>query len=198
MTPDPNLKFHTIALVGLMGVGKTTVGRRLANALSLPFRDADEEIEKAAGRSVGEIFAERGENEFRMGEHRVISRLIANPPLVLATGGGALTHPETLALLKDKTLMVWLKADLELLSKRVSRNNRRPLIRGRDPMDVLKIQAEARYPLYQQAHICVETGDVSHQAAVQAVLEALTQHLAITPTPGSIPTTASIQEDKIP
>ncbi|MFN3229741.1 MAG: shikimate kinase [Asticcacaulis sp.] len=176
--PPPSLTSpRTIALVGLMGVGKTTVGRRLATALSLPFKDADEEIEKAAGQSVSDIFSSLGETAFRDGEHRVIARLLSDPPHILATGGGALTHAETRRVLKDKAITVWLKADLPVLAKRVSIRNTRPLLRGRDPLEVLTQQAQSRYPLYAMADLTVETGDNSHAKAVAALLKALRPYL---------------------
>lgn len=156
-----------------MAVGKSSVGRRLATALSLPFRDADEEIERAAGRSVAEIFEAFGEEEFRSGERRVIARLLDEPVHVLATGGGAFLDPETRALLRERAVVVWLKADLPTLARRVSRKDNRPLLRGRDPLEVLTSQAEARYPAYAQAHLSVETGEGAHAAAVDAVLSAL-------------------------
>src|SRR5215212_2557067 len=115
MSKDP-LRSRTIALVGLMGAGKSSVGRRLASALNLPFCDADEEIEKAAGRSISEIFAQYGETHFRDGERRVIARLLEEPPHVLATGGGAFMNEETRELIKSKAVSVWLKADLETLA----------------------------------------------------------------------------------
>jgi len=173
MTDDPELRRKTIALVGLMGAGKTTIGRRLAERLKLPFRDADAEIELAAGRSVGEIFQDLGETEFRSGEHRVIARLLGDPPHVLATGGGAYLNAGTRALMRERAVTVWLKADLEVLARRVSRRDTRPLLRGRDPLQVLRAQAEARYPFYAQADVTVELGDASQQAAVEAVLTAV-------------------------
>jgi len=160
-----------------MGVGKTTVGRRLAKALGLPFKDADVEIEKAAGRSVSDIFADLGEPEFRAGEHRVIARLLNGPVQVLATGGGAFMHEKTRALLREKAVTVWLKTDLEILARRVTRKDTRPLLRGRDPLTVLKAQAEARYPFYSQADLIVDTGDGSHGHAVEAILAALKAHV---------------------
>ena len=175
--PDPRLRQRSIALVGLMGVGKSSLGRRLAQVLDLPFRDADEEIEKAAGRTVPEIFAERGETEFRDGERRVIARLLDEPPHVLATGGGAFVQPETRALLKAKALTVWLKADVETLARRVGRKDGRPLLAGKDPVQVLTEMAKTRYPAYAEAEIHVETGETAHAAAVQAVLDALDAHL---------------------
>ncbi len=177
--PDPRatLRHRTIVLVGLMGVGKSSVGRRLAAALDLPFRDADIEVEAAAGRSIPEIFAEMGEPAFRDGERRVIARLLDEPPHVLATGGGAFANPETRALIKDRAIAVWLKADLELLARRVGRKEGRPLLKGRDPMDVLREHAQARYPAYAEAHLRVETGDTAHGVAVEAVIQALMRHL---------------------
>jgi shikimate kinase len=171
------LRRRTIALVGLMGVGKSSVGRRLANALGLPFRDADSEVEAAAGRSIPEIFADLGEAAFRDGERRVIGRLLEGPPHVLATGGGAFMSPETRALIKERALSIWLKADLEVLARRVGRKDSRPLLAGRDPMDVLRAQAEARYPAYAEADITVETGDAAHHITVGQVIQAMSEYL---------------------
>lgn len=169
------LREKTIVLVGLMGVGKSSVGRRLANVLGLPFRDADNEVEAAAGRSISEIFAELGEPAFRDGERRVIARLLDEPPHVLATGGGAFVNAETRALINAKAVSVWLKADVELLARRVSRKDNRPLVRGKDPVKVLTELAEARYPAYAEAMVHVETGDTPHMVAVEAILAALRQ-----------------------
>lgn len=174
------LRRRTIALVGLMGVGKSSVGRRLASALSLPFRDADTEVETAAGRSISEIFADLGEPAFRDGERRVIGRLLEGPPHVMATGGGAFMNEETRALIKERAVSVWLKADLEILARRVGRKDSRPLLAGKDPMDVLRAQSEARYPAYAEADIVVETGDAAHHVTVAQVITALTQHLGET------------------
>jgi len=173
---DP-LRRRTIALVGLMGVGKSSVGRRLANALSLPFRDADAEVEEAAGRSISDIFAELGEAAFRDGERRVISRLLEHPPHVLATGGGAFMNPDTRALIKGNAISVWLKTDLDVLARRVARKTTRPLLVGRDPLEVLKAQAEARYPAYAEADVTVETGDTPHHTTVDQVIRALAAFL---------------------
>jgi shikimate kinase len=173
MSDERELDGRTIALVGLMGVGKSSVGRRLAHALKLPFLDADEEIERAAGRTVSEIFADLGEAEFRSGERRVIRRLLDGPPHVLATGGGAFIDPETRRLLKERAITVWLKADVGILAKRVARRDTRPLLRGRNPVEVLSAQAAARYPAYAEADLTVDTGDGSHQAAVAAIQQAL-------------------------
>lgn len=171
------LRRRTIALVGLMGVGKSSVGRRLATALNLPFRDADTEVEAAAGRTIPEIFAALGEPAFRDGERRVIARLLEGPPHVLATGGGAFMSDETRELIKARAISVWLKADLEILARRIGRKDNRPLIAGKDPLEVLKAQAEVRYPVYAQADITVETGDAAHHVTVSQVLDALTQYL---------------------
>ena len=167
-----------LALVGLMGVGKSTVGRRLASALGLHFRDADEEVERAAGRSVSDIFAELGEPAFREGERRVIARLLEEPPHVLATGGGAFVQAETRDILRRGATVVWLKADPTVLARRVVRRDTRPLLRGRDPLEVLEAMAQARHGAYAQAHLTVETGEAPHQAAVEAVLAALSAHLS--------------------
>jgi shikimate kinase len=167
------LRRRTIALVGLMGVGKSSVGRRLANALALPFRDVDIEVEAAAGRSIPDIFAEFGEQAFREGERRVISRLLDEPPHVLATGGGAFMDAKTRDLIKQKAISVWLKTDLEVLARRIGRKDTRPLLVGKDPIEVLKAQAEARYPTYALADIMVETGDAAHHASVDQLLCAL-------------------------
>jgi shikimate kinase len=171
------LRRRTIALVGLMGVGKSSVGRRLASAHGLPFRDADAEVEAAAGRSISDIFADLGEAAFRDGERRVIARLLDGPPHVLATGGGAFMNPETRALIKSRAVSVWLKAELDVLARRVGRKDTRPLLVGKDPMDVLKAQAEARYPAYAEADITVETGDAAHHVTVDQVIRALSAHL---------------------
>jgi shikimate kinase len=177
LEPRAALRRKTIVLVGLMGVGKSSVGRRLATALDLPFRDADNEVEAAAGRSIPEIFAEMGEPAFRDGERRVIARLLDEPPHVLATGGGAFVNPETRALIKSKAVAVWLKADLELLARRVGRKEGRPLLKGRDPIDVLREHAQLRYPAYGEAHLTVETGDTAHGVAVEAVIQGLKIYL---------------------
>jgi shikimate kinase len=158
-----------------MGVGKTTVGRRLAKALSLPFKDADAEIELAAGRSVADIFAERGESDFRAGERRVIARLLRGPPVVLATGGGAFLNADTRRTIKEKAISIWLKADLDVLVRRVKRRDTRPLLRDGDPREVLERLAAERYPIYAEADLTVETSESPHDAAVAAILDALKQ-----------------------
>ncbi len=177
MTSDAALIKRTIALVGLMGVGKSTIGRRLAQALELPFRDADQEIEAAAGRTIPEIFVERGEDEFRAGERRVIGRLLQEPRHVLATGGGAFMDAQTRMLMKEKAITVWLKADLDVLVRRVARKNTRPLLTGRDTREVMQELMEVRYPIYAEADITIHTDDRPASAAVQAIVAALGSRL---------------------
>lgn len=167
----------TVALVGLMGVGKTTIGRRLAEAFALPFVDADDEIEKAAGQPISDIFANYGEKGFRDGEQRVIARLLDGPTQILATGGGALTSQATRDRLKAKAITIWLKTDLNVIARRVANRSHRPLLRDRDPMDVLNEHVKTRYPLYGIADIVVDTGDQPHGRAVDMVIGALKTHL---------------------
>jgi shikimate kinase len=171
------LRHRTIALVGLMGVGKSSVGRRLANALELPFRDADAEVEAAAGRSISDIFSDLGEAAFREGERRVIARLLDQPAHVLATGGGAFMNDQTRELIKSKAVSVWLKTDLDVLARRVGRKDTRPLLVGKDPLEVLQAQADARYPVYGLADVIVETGDAAHHVTVDQVIRALSDFL---------------------
>lgn len=169
---------RTIALIGLMGVGKSTVGRRLAKRLHLPFVDGDVEIEAAAGMTVADIFAQLGEPEFRAGEARVMKRLLEGPRTVLATGGGAALNPETRALLKRRAVTVWMRADLQVVAQRVLRRDTRPLLRGRDPLETLTALAEARYPVYAEADLTVDVAGGAHAQAVEAILKALRAHWA--------------------
>jgi shikimate kinase len=164
---------HAIVLVGLMGAGKTSVGRRLAEKLEIPFVDADHEIETAAGKSIAEIFAEHGENYFREGERRVIARLLENGKQVLATGGGAFMNEETRHRVQHHGVSVWLKADLDLLLRRVSKRSDRPLLRNDDPAAVMKKLIDQRYPVYALANITVESRDVQHGQMVNDVIKAL-------------------------
>ena len=173
MNVEPALRDRTIALVGLMGAGKSSIGRRLAHALNLPFRDADEEVEAAARRSISEIFADMGEAAFRDGERRVIARLLEEPPHVLATGGGAFMHEGTRALIKEKAVSIWLKADLDVLVRRVARRADRPLLKDGDPRAVLERLAAERYPTYALADITIDSVETAHQATVEAILAAL-------------------------
>jgi shikimate kinase len=169
---------RTIALVGLMGVGKSTVGRRLAKRLGLPFADGDVEIEAAAAMTVSDIFARLGEAEFRAGEARVLKRLLNGPRLVLATGGGAVLNEETRALLKARAVTVWMRADLPTVVARVQRRDTRPLLRGRDPLEALKALAEVRYPFYAAADLTVDVTGGAHAQAVEAIVSALEAHWA--------------------
>ncbi|GGB69258.1 shikimate kinase [Blastomonas aquatica] len=162
-----------LVLVGLMGVGKSTVGRRLATDLAIDFIDADEEIEAAAQMSISEIFERFGESYFRDGERRVISRLIDGVPRVIATGGGAFMNDETRALILQGAIAIWLDADIATLVERVSRRNTRPLLRGGNPGEVLTQLAKVRNPVYAQAQIHVRSKDGPHNRTVLTILEAL-------------------------
>jgi shikimate kinase len=164
---------RSIVLIGLMGAGKTALGRRLAARLDLPFVDADSEIEDAAGATISEIFAEHDEPYFRQGERKVIARLLQEAPQVLSTGGGAYMDEETRANIKARGVSVWLKADLRVLMKRVGRRDHRPLLAGVDPEAVMRKLIEARYPVYAEADITVESRDVPHELIVDAVIDAL-------------------------
>ena len=168
---------RTIVLVGLMGAGKTTVGRRLAARLQLPFVDADAEIERAAGKSIPEIFEDHGEEAFRDGEKRVIARILEKGPQVLATGGGAYMDEDTRTAIATHGISLWLKANTALLLKRVSRRGGRPLLKQGNPKKILNDLVEKRYPVYGHADITVESKDVPHQQIVQLIVEALSEHL---------------------
>jgi shikimate kinase len=170
---DPSWDGKPIVLIGLMGVGKSTVGRRLALRLGLPFADADTEIEEAAGMTVADIFARFGEPYFRDGERRVIRRLIDGSPKVIATGGGAFLNGDTRALILDQAVTVWLRADPAVLADRVRRRDTRPLLRGRDPLQVLRDLAAVRDPVYAQAPIHVSSHRAPHEATVGAILRAI-------------------------
>ncbi|SDD42282.1 MULTISPECIES: shikimate kinase [Kordiimonas] len=164
---------RTIVLVGLMGAGKTTVGRRLARKLNLPFVDSDHEIEKAAGMSVAEIFECFGEADFRSGERRVIERLLDGRPQVVATGGGAFINEATRGLIKDKGLSIWLDADIEVLVERTGRRDTRPLLKTGDPKEILTRLAAERAPFYAQADMKVASSSGPHEDVVAGILEAL-------------------------
>lgn len=169
------LGIRSIVLVGLMGAGKSSVGRRLAEKLELKFVDADQEIETAAGMTIPEIFAAHGEPYFREGERRVIARLLGDGPQVLATGGGAYINEETRARIRDGGISVWLKADLPLLMKRVMKRPGRPLLQNEHPEAVMRELIEKRYPIYGEADVVVESRDVQHGQMVNDVIRALTQ-----------------------
>ena len=168
---------RSIVLVGLMGCGKTTVGRRLANRLGIPFVDADSEIERAARMTIPEIFAEQGEAYFRAGEKRVIARLLKSPPQVLATGGGAFMDAGTRAAVSEHGISVWLRASLEVLMGRVRRRNDRPLLKTADPEAKMRALMDERHPVYGLADICVETRDAAHDLVVGDVIASLSEHL---------------------
>jgi len=169
----------TIVLVGLMGAGKSSIGRRLAQTLALPFTDADSEIETAAGLSIEEIFARDGEAAFRSGERRVIARLLDNPTQVLATGGGAFMDPETRTLIRERAISIWLRAELDVLMARVARRNNRPLLKAGDPRAILAGLIEARYPVYAEADITVESIDGPPEATLAKVITALGEFLGV-------------------
>ena len=168
---------RTVALVGLMGAGKSAIGKRLALRLGLPFVDADDEIERAAGCSIAEFFDRFGESEFRAGERRVISRLLAGPPHVLSTGGGAYMDTETRALMRKHAITVWLRADLEVLYDRVRKRSHRPLLRQGDPKEILARLISQRYPVYAEADLVVESTAQPAEATTEQVIEALRRHL---------------------
>ena len=162
-----------IALVGLMGVGKSTVGRRLAGLLGRDFIDADDAIEEAAQRKVSEIFEEFGEEYFRAGERRVIARLIEQHSGVIATGGGAFVDDETRALILDQAVAVWIDCDIDTLVERTSRRKTRPLLLTGDPKEILTGLYEAREPFYSQAQIRVESVDGPHEDTARRIIEAI-------------------------
>jgi len=164
---------RTIVLVGLMGAGKSKVGRRLALRLGLPFSDSDPEIEAAAGETIEEIFANRGEQVFRDGERRVIARLLAQPVQVLATGGGAFMDPMTRSLIGRRGVSLWLRADLDTLVARVLRRSDRPLLKRGDPRVILAELMERRHPIYAEADLTVDSGAGSPEVTVNRVIAAL-------------------------
>lgn len=165
-----------IVLIGLMGVGKSTIGRRLAARLGIPFTDADHEIEAAAGLPITEIFERFGESHFRDGERRVIARLIDGKPKIVATGGGAFMNEETRALILREAIAVWIDADIDTLAERVSRRDNRPLVKGKDARAVLSQLAEIRNPIYALAPIHVLSQSAPHEATVNMILEKLACH----------------------
>ena len=173
---DPSL-LRPVVLIGLMGAGKTSVGLRLASRLGAPFHDSDQEIETAAAMTIPEIFDRYGEGYFRDGERRVIRRLLDGPPHVLATGGGAFLNPETRALIGERAVSVWLKADLDLLVARTEGRGHRPLLKDGDPREVLARLIEERHPIYAEADLTVESRrGQTHQETALRILEALREH----------------------
>lgn len=174
--PEAGRPDRTIVMVGLMGAGKTSIGRRLAQRLGLAFVDADHEIEQAAGCTIEEIFERYGESAFRDGERRIIQRLLERPPHVLATGGGAFMDPETRSRIKAAGISVWLKADLDVLVRRVSRRSNRPLLKRGDPREILARLIAQRYPVYAEADICIDSLDGPSESTVDRVIAAIEQY----------------------
>jgi shikimate kinase len=166
-----------IVLIGMMGAGKTTVGRRLAAKLGRHFVDSDEEVEKAAGMSIEDIFAAHGEADFRAGEVKVIARLLKEDGIVLGTGGGAFMNADTRALIKETAISVWIKAEFEVLFQRVSRRSNRPLLKTANPRETLQKLIDARYPTYAEADVTVMSRDVPQDQVANEVIEALVGHL---------------------
>jgi shikimate kinase len=163
----------SIVLIGLMGAGKSSVGRRLATRLNLPFVDADNAIEEAAGMSIADIFSLYGEAFFRDGEKRVIARLLQSGPQVLATGGGAYLNDQTQEVIAQQGISVWLKADLDTLMQRVSKRAHRPLLQTEDPEGTMQKLMDARYPIYAKADYTVYSRDEPHEAVVDEIIDAL-------------------------
>lgn len=167
-----------VALIGMMGAGKTRLGKMLAEALGLPFVDSDEEIEKAAGLTIPEIFEKFGEPYFRDGERRVIRRLIEEGGRVISTGGGAILNADTANELWTQTIAVWVRADLNVMLERTARNDRRPLLKNGDPREIMTRLMEARYPIYQQAHIMVESRNGAAEDVLADALEQIDAYLS--------------------
>ena len=170
---------RSVVLVGMMGAGKSSIGRRLAAVLDIPFRDADTEIEQAAGMSIPDIFESKGEPYFRAGEARVIARLLDGGPQVLATGGGAFMNEATRAATREKGVSIWLKADLDVLLRRVKRRADRPLLKNGDPAATIEKLMAERDPFYAQADLTVSSRDVPHEAIVTEIVSMLAERLAI-------------------
>jgi shikimate kinase len=170
---------RAIVLVGMMGSGKSSIGRRLATRLGIGFIDADSEIEQAAGMTIAEIFERHGEPYFRAGEARVIARLLDQGPQVLATGGGAFMNPDTRAAIRRKGVSIWLKAELEVLLKRIKRRGDRPLLKTDDPAATLTALIEQRYPIYAEADLTVLSRDVPHDAIVDEIVAALSVRFGV-------------------
>jgi shikimate kinase len=168
---------RSIVLVGLMGAGKSCIGKRLSQHYGLPFIDADREIETAAGCSISDFFELHGEQAFRDGERRVIARLLGNPQHVLATGGGAFMDPQTRQMIKERSISIWLRAELDQLLKRVGRRNDRPLLKNVDQRTKLSELIDVRYPVYAEADIVVDSADGPPEMTLDRVLQALEEHL---------------------
>lgn len=169
----------SIVLIGMMGAGKSSIGRRLAARLGIPFADADAEIEQAAGMSIADIFEAHGEASFRSGEARVIARLLEHGPQVLATGGGAFMNPQTRANIHGKGISVWLKAEPDVLARRLRRRSDRPLLKTADPMETLTNLLAERNPIYGEANLVVVSRDVAHDIIVEEIVTALRHKLGV-------------------
>lgn len=167
-----------IVLVGLMGAGKSTVGRRLARRLGLPFVDSDAAIEDAAGYSAAEMFERFGEKDFRDGERRLVARLVDGRVCVIATGGGVFVDSAIRRLLNERTITIWLDAPIDVLTRRTARRDTRPLLRNGDPKGTLERLAEERRPAYAEAHIHVKSGNGAHRDVVESIIDAVDRHLA--------------------
>jgi shikimate kinase len=167
-----------VVLVGLMGVGKSTVGRRLARRLGLPFIDSDSEIEETVGLPWGELFERYGEEDYRDGERRLVARLVDGQIRVIATGGGVFVDPRTRSLLNERTITVWLDAPVDVLAERTARRDTRPLLKNGDPKDTLERLAQSERQAYAEAHIHVKSGNGAHREVVEDIVRAIEQHLA--------------------
>jgi shikimate kinase len=179
---------RSIVLVGMMGVGKSSIGRRLGARLGIPFVDADAEIEKAAGMNIADIFNRHGEASFRSGEARVIARLLEGGPQVLASGGGAVTHPDTRAAIKTKGVSLWLSADFDVLMRRISkRKHERPMLQTADPAATLRGLLAEREPIYAQSDMTVQSREVPHEAIVTEIMTALAAFLEASTLPPGKP-----------
>jgi len=170
---------ETIVLVGMMGVGKTTIGRRLAPKLGLKFRDADEEITRAAGMAIADLFDRHGEESFRHGEAQVIKRLLSGPPIVLATGGGAILNENTRALIRAQAVSVWIKAEIDVIVRRATRRDVRPLLQQGDPTEIVSNLLAERRQYYQQANIQIDSQPGPHARTVNAILDVLLPYLEV-------------------
>src|SRR3954469_6258882 len=169
---------RSLVLVGMMGAGKSSIGRKLAQRLNLPFVDADSEIERAAGMSISEIFDKHGEPYFRAGEARVIARLLEGGPQVLATGGGAFMHPQSREAIRAKGISIWLKADYDVLMKRIKRRSDRPMLKTDDPGETLRRLMQERDPVYAEADVTVHSRDVPHEIIIAEIISAVAPRLA--------------------
>jgi shikimate kinase len=174
---------RSVVLVGMMGAGKSSIGRKLAQRLNLPFVDADAEIEQAAGMSISDIFTTHGEPYFRAGEARVIARLLDSGPQVLATGGGAFMHPQSREAIRAKGISVWLRAEFEVLMRRIKRRSDRPMLKTDDPAETLKRLLQERDPVYAEADVAVHSRDVPHETIIAEILAALAPRLEVTGAP---------------